>query len=373
MVRRILSNRGARLLCALLLIVIGACSPAGDGPSLGDDGGTGDPKGLPVVDMGDASQSLDGYYPSEKTVQERVRKKAGPVAPKPGIVRIRENVVLEQPAPAAISAVPEPVAPTTVAAPVKTTVRISGEVLYEEPYPEIDPWMLHDTPASEPLPEPPKPKVAIIIDDMGYNRAFGEQLLALDYALTFSYLPYGPYTQDQEEEAWIRGRDILLHQPLETLGRRNDPGPGALYVDSDEQTVLATVTENLEWVPHAVGVNNHMGSGFTENSEAMRRLLTAVRDEGLFFVDSVTSPRSVAYDEAQAMGMVSARRHVFLDHVRDEAQVCRQLGQLVKVAKEKGWAVGIGHPNAPTISALTRCADALLADVLVVGISELVQ
>ena len=348
----------AALLCAILL------SCAGEKHDLSSEGSVNGPKDLPEANMGREEVNLLAAHSVDWTEKESeaAEPQQDGSSQATELTKNTEEGGNVEDVEDSLSA--------------NTTLQIGEAVAYnyEEPYPEIDPWILHEEDeqtAGE--PEAPLPKVAIIIDDMGYHRGYGEQLLALDYDITFSYLPHAPYTEEQEEEAWILGRDIMLHQPLEALNSKYDPDPGALFVHDDEQSIMNMVLENLEFVPHAVGVNNHMGSRFTENSEAMRSLLASIRDEGLFFVDSVTSPRSVAYTEAQRMEIKTARRHIFLDHVRDENKICHQLGQLVKVAKQKGWAIGIGHPNKYTIAALTKCAETLLADVEVVGIHELAK
>lgn len=218
-----------------------------------------------------------------------------------------------------------------------------------------------------------KPRIAIIIDDMGNNQQIGEKLLDLDLNLTFSFLPYGPFTGDQEEEAWVRGHDILVHMPMEPKDEQWDPGPDALYVTDSFEQMAVSVQKNLALVPHAIGVNNHMGSLFTEDSLAMHQFLTVVRQNGLFFVDSSTSASSVGMKKAREMCIKTARRHVFLDNIHTQEGICLQLEKLIQVARTNGWAIAIAHPNDATLTALVRCRDTLLENVKVVGIHELVN
>lgn len=226
---------------------------------------------------------------------------------------------------------------------------------------------------TEPVPVDKKPKVAIIIDDMGYHQKIGNSLLALDMNLTFSFLPRAPFTLEQEEQAWQQGRDILVHMPMEARDSAWDPGPGALYLKFSPQKIRATVSENLEAVPHAIGSNNHMGSRFTENRAAMHEVLSVLKQRGLFFIDSYTTAQSTGLDEAGKMGIPTARRHVFLDNIREQDKICRQLEQLVALAKKNGWAIGIGHPNQATLNALTRCRERLLENVDIVSVHTLVK
>lgn len=218
-----------------------------------------------------------------------------------------------------------------------------------------------------------KSRVAIIIDDMGNHPQIDEKLLDLDLNLTFSFLPYAPFTREQEEKAWARGHDILVHMPMEPRDPQWDPGPDALYVEDSIEQLTISVKKNLALVPHAIGVNNHMGSLFTEDRLAMHQFLGIVRQKGLFFIDSETSAASIGMEEAHAMGIKTARRHVFLDNIHKQEDICRQLEELVRIARKNGWAIGIGHSNDATLKALVSCRDALLESVRVVGIRELIH
>lgn len=217
------------------------------------------------------------------------------------------------------------------------------------------------------------PRIAIIIDDMGYHQTMGGELLDLDLDLTFSFLPQAPFTQEQEERAWKMGRDILVHMPMEPWDSTLDPGPGALYLDTPVERIFSTVEDYLTHVPHAIGVNNHMGSKFTADRQAMHEVLLVVREKGLFFVDSVTDSGSVGADEAGKMGIKTGRRHVFLDNSQTREDICRQLKRLVAYAKKHGTGIGIGHPNRATINALKMCRELLQKQVRIVGVHELVS
>ena len=217
------------------------------------------------------------------------------------------------------------------------------------------------------------PRIAIIIDDMGQHQKMGGELLELDLNLTFSFLPQAPFTQEQEERAWKMGRDILVHMPMEPQDLTFDPGPGALYVDASVESIFDTVEDNLTYVPHAIGVNNHMGSKFTADRQAMHEVLSVMQKKGLFFVDSVTVSGSLGADEARRMGMKTGSRHVFLDNSQTQEDICRQLKRLVAYAKKHGTGIGIGHPNRATINALKMCQELLVKQVRIVGIHELVN
>jgi len=217
------------------------------------------------------------------------------------------------------------------------------------------------------------PRVAIIIDDMGYHQQLGTALLALEMNLTFSFLPHAPFSREQGEQAWRQGHDILVHMPMEAQDSGLDPGPGTLYLADPLEQLSRKVAQNLASVPHAVGINNHMGSRFTEDKSAMRRFFKLLAGQDLLFVDSGTSSASVAMETGQAMGFKVARRHVFLDNVQTQENICHQLALLVKEASVRGSAIGIGHPSEATVAALTGCSAELLKQARLVGIRELVR
>lgn len=245
----------------------------------------------------------------------------------------------------------------------------SGEVdiAFEEPYTNIS-ELPSDIP---PVRDASLPMVAIIIDDMGYHKKIGNELLVLPINLTFSFLPAAPFTPELEEKAFQSGRVVLLHQPMEPKSKEWDPGPGAFLTGQSKEEREKLFNGNLHAVPHAVGVNNHMGSLYTENREAMDAFMLLLKKQGLFFIDSFTSAKSQGLLAACEAGIPTARRHVFLDNVHSQDKVCNQLQKLVKSAEENGWAIGIGHPNEATLAALTNCREKLLKRVRLVSAQEL--
>ncbi len=238
---------------------------------------------------------------------------------------------------------------------------------FEEPYTTIPAL----PPDIAPVRDDKLPMVAIIIDDMGYHRDVGHELLQLPLNLTFSFLAAAPFTAELEEMAFQGGRIVLLHQPMEPKGDEWDPGPGALLTKQSKEEQEELFLENLQKVPHAVGVNNHMGSLYTEDRERMEDLMVLLREQGLFFVDSFTTASSQGLIAAKAVGVPAARRHIFLDNVHSQDKVCKQLHKLVQSAEQNGWAIGIGHPNDATLAALTHCRGKLLQRVRLVSAQEL--
>ena len=148
----------------------------------------------------------------------------------------------------------------------------------------------------------------------------------------------------------------MLHQPMEPHGTDFDPGPGALYTGDDTERITRIVEDNLSGMPLAIGVNNHMGSRFTECRREISDTLNVIKAKGLFFVDSRTSYRSKAFTVAKSLRMTAAFRHVFLDNITNESGILSQLRHLESRALKFGSAVGIGHPFPETARAIDTFA-----------------
>jgi hypothetical protein len=251
-----------------------------------------------------------------------------------------------------------------------------------EPAPGTFPPQL--PPSSQaPIPEEAKPpggdeihrgKVAIVIDDMGYDRKTFHALMDLGVPLTFSILPGLKYSSAIATEAKKRSYEIMLHIPMEPEDPAQDPGQGAIRKGMSLDEVRLQTRRDLQAVPFVAGVNNHMGSRVTQDKEAMSAVLEEVRKDGLYFLDSKTSPHSVAYQVAKSMGIPAAERQVFLDDDPDLRQIHQQMDHLEKIAAKRGEAIAIGHPRPHTLQVLKERIPALRKKGYeLVFLSELVE
>jgi uncharacterized protein len=196
------------------------------------------------------------------------------------------------------------------------------------------------------------PRLAIIIDDLGSDRAAADALFALGYPLTISVLPNHEHSVDIANEAHRRGFQVMLHLPMQSIANET-PEAQELRPGMPASEVAAMVDQFLQNVPDAAGVNNHQGSQATADIALMDELMPALRDHHLFYVDSRTTAATVAYDTARDFGVRSAFRNVpFLDDVAQVAAVRKQLELALRGAREKGEAVAIGHPHPATLQAL---------------------
>ncbi len=198
-------------------------------------------------------------------------------------------------------------------------------------------------------------RVSIIIDDIGQGTAPVKKLLELDIPLTFAVLPGRPHSMDTARMIGSAGHEVMLHLPMEPENRRrNNPGKTALMLSQSEYEIRSAVREMINATPNVAGMNNHMGSLFTKDGKKMRIVLDEAKKAGLFFVDSYTTPESVALKTARAMGVKSAGRKIFLDNDRDRKKIKAAISRVIKIAKRDGYAVAIGHPYPETISALAE-------------------
>lgn len=199
-----------------------------------------------------------------------------------------------------------------------------------------------------------EPLVAIIIDDVGYRLHEGRRAAALPAPVTLSFLPHTPYAARLAREAHALGKEVMLHLPMAALQPR-PLGPGGLTWDMDQEAFLATLRDDLAAVPHARGINNHMGSLMTTDPTAMKWLMGEIRLRGgLFFVDSRTTAESVARRVAVSFDIPSSRRDVFLDNEQRPEAIVRQLESLTALARRSGSAIAIGHAHPATLAMLEQ-------------------
>jgi polysaccharide deacetylase 2 family uncharacterized protein YibQ len=219
-----------------------------------------------------------------------------------------------------------------------------------------------------------RPKIALIIDDIGCSVCRARRFLEIEEPITYSILPRLSYSHDLALEIHDDGHEIMLHQPMEPYNSRLDPGPSALYVGDGADRIAGVMEENIAHIPFATGVNNHMGSRFTSSEREISETLKVVEKSGLFFVDSLTSSHSVAYKTARRFHMASAFRNIFLDNVHDEAYILTQLLKLKRHALRYGHAIGIGHPFSVTARAIRRFSSALKdSDIQLVHVSAVLN
>lgn len=199
------------------------------------------------------------------------------------------------------------------------------------------------------------PRIAIIIDDIGYDRKIALALFDLHPNITFSVLPFSPYGRAISKKLHEKGAQLMLHLPMEpTEYPHVNPGPGAILSSMSPDHLLDQLKRNIQEIPHIEGVNNHMGSKLTANAAQMNQIFTILKKENLFFVDSKTAPKSQGKASARLLKIQFAQRDVFLDNFQDIDYITGQFQELIRIANKHGSAIGIGHPYKATLDALEK-------------------
>ena len=227
---------------------------------------------------------------------------------------------------------------------------------------------------ARPSNQPEGPRLAIILDDLGNDRAAADAIFALQCPITISVLPNHAHSVEIAEDAHRRGYQVMLHLPMESTGNGRPEAqelrPGMSAADVD-----ALVDSLLQAVPDVSGVNNHQGSQSTADGALMAELMPVLRKHNLFYVDSRTTAATVAYNTAQRLGVRSGFRNVpFLDDVAEVDAVRKQLRLALRDAVKKNDAIAIGHPHPATLQALRETLpEAKAQGVRLVFVSEVVH
>lgn len=199
-----------------------------------------------------------------------------------------------------------------------------------------------------------RPVLSLVIDDLGYSLDNGLAAIRLDGDHTYAILPGSVYGRELAESAHRYGKEVILHLPMQSISSSAAQEPNALNEAMDEDQLTNEVHSLLGEIPFIRGVNNHMGSHLTEFDFFMRPVMDSIRsyDPGLYFLDSRTSPRSVARTQALEAGLAATGRDVFLDNETNPESIRLQIRIWQQMALDRGTAVAIGHPYPETIAAL---------------------
>jgi polysaccharide deacetylase 2 family uncharacterized protein YibQ len=233
---------------------------------------------------------------------------------------------------------------------------------------------LHLSPAKTITKRARLPKIAFIIDDIGYDIAIAEAFMKLKIPVCLSVLPDAPYSKEIAQIILKSKREMLLHLPMEPKGYPGvNPGEGALMVNMERETIQRIVREDIEKLPGIKGVNHHMGSLFSEDYVRMKHVLDEVKIHNLYYIDSRTTNRTAALKVAKALGVPSGEKSLFIDNDLNEKTLSYQMERLLGMARNRGEAIGIGHPHRETIDILKKYTEQLMKYFEVVPVSELVK
>jgi len=200
-----------------------------------------------------------------------------------------------------------------------------------------------------------RPMIAIVLDDVGVNRRGARRAIGLPAPLTLAFMTYAVGLPEMTAAAREAGHELMLHVPMQPVSEAMDPGPNVLRDDLLPAELVQRLAWGLDRYDGYVGINNHMGSRFTASREGMSLVMDELKARGLLFLDSLTAGNSVAGEMAALRGVPYAVRDVFLDNQPEvPAAIHRQLAILEQTARERGYAIGIGHPHDGTLDALAQ-------------------
>jgi hypothetical protein len=211
-----------------------------------------------------------------------------------------------------------------------------------------------------PPPAADAPIIAVVIDDLGVNLERTNRAIALPANVTLSFLPYPPRSLDLSQRAHLTGHEVLVHLPMQPAGQAN-PGERALTPGLPPAEIKQRLSWALSRVSNYDGVNNHMGSRFTESAADLGPVMAELKARRLFFLDSRTTANSQAQRVANELGVLTGRRDVFLDGERNVAAIKRQLGLAETLARTNGNVIVIGHPYPETLGVLTAWSKTIKA------------
>ena len=217
----------------------------------------------------------------------------------------------------------------------------------------------------------PRPKLAVVMDDMGYNLTLGRRVINLPVPVTVAILPHAPNAHTLAVDARWAGKEVILHQPMEAMNSRRREH-GTLMLAMNRPLFTTTLTAALRAVPYSVGVSNHTGSLLTQHEEPMSWLMAHIGSRGLYFLDSRTTADTVAVRAARAWGVPVLRRDVFLDHEPTPEAIEAAFERVLGIARDRGHAVLIAHPLAQSVRWLETRLPAL-HDVQVVSAGDLAR
>jgi len=217
-------------------------------------------------------------------------------------------------------------------------------------------------------------RIAIVLDDFGYNADNLEVIFSIKVPLTLSVLPNLPYSNAVAVRAHDCDMEVILHMPMEPHNKELRLEEGTIMLDMTADDISGLLTEAIDSVPGAKGISNHMGSRATEDRDLMKIIFSELKKRDIYFLDSLVTDKSTCAEIAKEAGVRYASRRIFLDNISDEDYIEKQVFQMADLASKVGWAIGIGHDREATVKVLTRVIPQLKeAGFKFVYVSELVN
>ena len=260
------------------------------------------------------------------------------------------------------------------------TVKVAKAVRLPPPAEKkpVAPIVKQETPVKPVVKQAPSivmGKIALVLDDWGYNLKNRDFVTDNDFHVTLSILPFRTYSTHIAQLAFNKNKDIIVHMPMEPINKENyGLEENTLLTSMDKRTITRLLSSAFAVVPHAKGISNHMGSKATEDERFMKIVLEFLKQKDMFFLDSFVTPRSVCRPLARKLRLGFAERSIFIDNESDPSYIRQQLVRLAQKAKYSGLAVGIGHDRPATIAVLKEMIPELESQgYKFVNLSEVVE
>lgn len=219
------------------------------------------------------------------------------------------------------------------------------------------------------------PKIAIVLDDWGYNANDQDFLSENNFHITISVLPFKSYSRRLAKIAFENNKEVIVHMPMEPLNKDSyGLEENTLLVGMDKAEVGRLLSNAFDSVPYANGLSNHMGSKATQDKKLMAVIFAFLKNADKFFLDSLVTSKTVSSQTAEKYGLKLFKRDVFIDNKSDPDYIKKQIAKLANLAKKRGYAVGIGHDRPSTIEVLKEVIPQMIAEgYSFVNLSELTE
>lgn len=218
------------------------------------------------------------------------------------------------------------------------------------------------------------PLASIIIDDIGKSYEHGKTVIDFAAPITLAILPQTQFANRLARQAHQQNKEVMLHLPLQSV-EHHKASPGTLKLHMTHQQFIQQLKENIASVPHISGINNHMGSLLCQHPGHMDWLMAEIANlDNIYFVDSLTSNKSIISKTASKYQIPNLTRDVFLDPDFKIETIRKQFDRFIAIAKENGHAIAIAHPHKNTLSFLRNNLDKLAKNgITLVPVSKLLE
>ena len=187
--------------------------------------------------------------------------------------------------------------------------------------------------------------LVFVIDDAGMNAEYTKRYASLPFPLTIAVLPKLLHSKDCAYIVRSSGKELILHQPMQSLNHNLDPGPGKISVDMSFSQISSIINENLAEIgPGVKGLNNHEGSEVTEDVLRIGAVLDVCLENKIYFLDSRTTANTKAPQAALERDMtIFEKSGPYIDNIVSREAMLKEIYKSLEAANKNGSAIVIAH------------------------------